>query len=523
MEEPEPLPDALDYTAWVATYFADAASAPMGERHRRVGAWVQSLRPNVKPLALIEIWPRGSGKSTTAELAAAYLSTLGTRHFVLYVSGTQDQANKHVQAIATLLESLQVERKLNHFGQSRGWTAQLLRTASGFNVAAYGLDAALRGLKLDQFRPDVIIFDDIDDDEDSPETIKKKDRIIRRSILPSGSKDAAVLFIQNLIHSESIASRLLKKRAKFLLRRHPIGFEVAVHGLKTELVQVESGEHEYRITEGTASWEGQSLETCESQINEWSLDDFQREAQHEVEGTGGFFFNASAFRRVTVEEFRTLVAEGTRFRWCRAWDLAATFGGGDWTVGVLMAMTPNKVCFVVDVIRHQIDSSRVRTLMLRTAQRDSRGEIWSPDEYDKRSGEISKHGELRFLLDDRGPEHPRKIHIHLPQDPAQAGKDQASQLREMLAGFGARTEPVNGSKAVRARGWSDRVNSLNACIVQGDWNHDYTEEHRLFREDQKHEEDDQVDPSADAYNDLASRAKADERAEDAKPFVLRTR
>jgi intein/homing endonuclease len=205
------------------------------------------------------------------------------RRFVLYVSGTQGQANKHVAGIATKFEQLGVPPLVGAYGNSKGWKVDLLRTSNGFNVLALGLDAAARGLKLDDFRPDLIIFDDIDSRHDSPDVVEKKISTITDSILPAGSTDCAVLFLQNKIHKNSVVSQLCDGRAKFLLTREPAEVEPAVYDLELEIEEDADGEPFFRIIGGRASWEGQDLATCEGQINDWGKSAFLREANHKTD------------------------------------------------------------------------------------------------------------------------------------------------------------------------------------------------------------------------------------------------
>ena len=194
-----------------------------------------------------------------------------TRRYVLYVCGTQEQADKHVGSIASLLEVLGVERAVNKFGTARGWRRDQLQTANGFNVTGIGLDVAIRGVKLDQYRPDLIILDDIDDDQDTVKTVNKKIDAITTSILPAGSSDLAVLFLQNLIHEEGIVSQLVDGRADFLHDREIPTVEPAVQGLEYRLEEQSDGSRIYRVTAGLPTWEGQNSRTCEAQINLWGL------------------------------------------------------------------------------------------------------------------------------------------------------------------------------------------------------------------------------------------------------------
>lgn len=274
-------PERRPWREWLHAKFPKAVSAAFAPRHVRLWEWIEAIRPGKKPRALVAILPRGGGKSSTAELGAVRVGETQTRKFALYVCATQSQANKHVQAIGGRFEDLGRARAVNGYGNSLGWRLDLLRVEGGYNVLALGLDAAGRGVKLGDDRPDFIVFDDVDERHDTEETVKKKIATITESIMPAGSSDAAVLFVQNRIHDNSIASQLANGTADFLLNREVVE-EKAVEGLEIASEALEDGTRRYRITAGTATWEGQNLATCEAQLNEWGRAAFMREAQHET-------------------------------------------------------------------------------------------------------------------------------------------------------------------------------------------------------------------------------------------------
>jgi predicted phage terminase large subunit-like protein len=449
--------------AWLTDNFPDIAHSPMAPRHQRLWKWFDSLGGSVLGRPRVEVWPRGGAKSATAELACAFLATRLTRRFVLYVCETQAQADLHVQTIGAHLERLGVVRAVSKYGVSRGWRKSELRTRDGFHVIGYGLDAASRGIKVGQFRPDVIIFDDIDSPRDSAAVLRNKLEGITTSILPAGSRECAVLFIQNLVHEDSVVAQLVDRRAQFLFNREVPTPDPAVLGLVTDIVQNDQGANVYAIKSGIATWEGQPLSACERQINDWGLRAFLREAQHEVQAANGYFFDTSKFE--IVEATPKLV------RVCLAWDLAATEGGGDHTAAVLLGKAENGQVYVLLVVRGQYSSERVREMVKSYA------------------------GYARHHFGDL-------VTIRLPQDPGQAGKAQADQLRRLLAGHNVIIRPATGPKPVRARGYGEQVNLGNVKLLKADWNSKYIEEHRKFQEDLSHEFDDQIDAASDAFNEL---------------------
>jgi predicted phage terminase large subunit-like protein len=160
---------------------------------------------------------------------------------------------------------------------------------------------------------------------------------------------------------------------------------------------------------------------------------------------------------------------------CRGWDLG---GGGDPTEGVLLGdRGPGEVprWVVLDCITHVGPPHEVHALVKRTAEAD-------------------------------GPE----VRIALPQDPGQAGKDQALTFRRELAGYSVVTRPVTGDKVTRAGPWSSQVGARNAALVRGPWTAAYVAQLHAFPDTPR---DDKVDASSEAFASLASRYEGTTRPE----------
>lgn len=152
----------------------------------------------------------------------------------------------------------------------------------------------------------------------------------------------------------------------------------------------------------------------------------------------------------------------------RAWDLGA---GGDPTEGVLIGdrgpgIVPRYV--VLDCITHVGPPHEVHALIARTAEAD-------------------------------GPD----VTVRLPQDPGQAGKDQALTYARELPGYAVRTKPVTGDKVVRAGPFSSQVGARNVAILRGPWTPGYVAQLHAFPDTPR---DDKVDASSDAFSELASRS-----------------
>ena len=147
----------------------------------------------------------------------------------------------------------------------------------------------------------------------------------------------------------------------------------------------------------------------------------------------------------------------------RAWDLAATEGGGDWTAGVRL-VAGEGAWQVADVVRLQGGPEAVVAAIRRTAEQDGTG-----------------------------------VPIGLPQDPGQAGRAQVGYLTARLAGWRVVSGPETGAKLVRAMPVASQANAGNLSLLRGGWNRAFLEELAAFPEGRC---DDQVDALSRAFGML---------------------
>ena len=161
------------------------------------------------------------------------------------------------------------------------------------------------------------------------------------------------------------------------------------------------------------------------------------------------------------------IPAGVIIKQVRAWDLAATKGGGDYTVGVLMGKGSDGRFYILDVVRGQYSSLEVEEVLKNTASRDG-----------------------------------RKVYVHLPQDPAAAGKMVAQRMVALLAGFKAKAKRVTGDKVTRATPFAAQVEAGNVVMLRGAWNKAFKDELTDFPQGKN---DDQVDAASDSFNELTEK------------------
>lgn len=354
-----------DLDEWLKELFPDSFTAPFGEHHRGLIEWAEQIRPDSHPNPFIGIWPRGGGKSTLVECLVIALGAPRlfehidedgerftraepARRYCAYVSETQAQADRHVEDIGTRLESRRVQvqypmlasPKVREHGQKQSWSRNRLITDSGFIVDAIGLNTASRGIKVEDVRPDLLVFDDIDDKHDTRKTTRKKETIIKDTIIPTFGRQAAIVGIQNKILPDGVFARLSDDRADFLIRRHVSGPRKAVRDLETEKrYDDEADRYIDTIVSGTPTWVGQDLEECQRRIEESGLSSFLRECQHKVEDVEGALWTRTQLEAVRVSGHPSLARIV----------IGVDPGGGTAETGIVVAgKARNGECYVLE-------------------------------------------------------------------------------------------------------------------------------------------------------------------------------
>jgi hypothetical protein len=299
----QPLPNhALTIEGWPRFMFPDTFDGPHGyaSHHLDFWRWIDAIRPGYSPDPLVYCVGRGEGKSTSLEAAAVKLGARygkrnpgAGRKFLLLIRATQQKANEAVRNIQSLLASPNIERyypglaspALTKEGRQKAYRMNLLRCANGYGILGVGLDGDVRGAKLEEYRPDVIALDDIDEDKQSYEVIQKNEKTITDAIIGAAADNVAFLVTQNLLRAGGIMSRLVDtgpNGARYLIDRKVIGPVPSIRGLQTEPQIDGDGRQRDIIAEGTPTWEGRPIEIYQKKINDQGLATFLKECQHEV-------------------------------------------------------------------------------------------------------------------------------------------------------------------------------------------------------------------------------------------------
>jgi len=160
--------------------------------------------------------PRGNAKSTIATLILPLWCIAGKRRrFIGVLSDTTEQAEEFLECIKAELEAN--ERLKEDFpdacSRGRTWKSGQIVTQNGVKVKCWGKRKRLRGARHGSRRPDLIVCDDLEDDENihSPDQREKDRQWFFKAVMKIGGRYTAYLVIGTILHYDSLLARLLKQ------------------------------------------------------------------------------------------------------------------------------------------------------------------------------------------------------------------------------------------------------------------------------------------------------------------------
>ena len=157
-------------------------------------------------------WSRELAKSTVVMFCVLFLVLTGRKRFVIMASATLAAAER---LLAPYRASLEGNARIRFFyGEQAGpgqWTSDFFVTRSGATFMAIGAGSAPRGARTGSVRPDVLLLDDFDTDEEcrNPVTLDKKWDWWEKALYPTRavSEPTLVVFCGNIIARDTCVGR----------------------------------------------------------------------------------------------------------------------------------------------------------------------------------------------------------------------------------------------------------------------------------------------------------------------------
>ena len=188
--------------------------------------WTSGVMKNMNPLMSAKVIsrakgsrqvtaaPRGHAKSTNFTFKDTLHSILYQyKHYCMILSDSSDQAEAFLEDIKTELEDN--AEIIEDFGLLKGdkaWRSGVILTKTDIKVEAIGSGKKIRGRKHRNWRPDLIVLDDIENDENvnTPEQRRKLKSWYDKAVSKAGDTYTDIMYIGTVLHYDSLLSNVLQ-------------------------------------------------------------------------------------------------------------------------------------------------------------------------------------------------------------------------------------------------------------------------------------------------------------------------
>jgi len=193
-------------------YFSEYITSPTADFQREMFKLTEDKN---KDPCIISAF-RSSAKSTIFSTSLPIWKIIsGQSHFVVIASQTQHQSRQHMSNIKKPLETNRL--LMNDIGPFNtentewGFTSGLIFDQYDAKLMVVSTEQSIRGLRYKQYRPDLIILDDIED-LNSTRTKEARDKIFNwfsSEILPLGTPETKIFVLGNFLHENSLVGKLM--------------------------------------------------------------------------------------------------------------------------------------------------------------------------------------------------------------------------------------------------------------------------------------------------------------------------
>jgi predicted phage terminase large subunit-like protein len=204
--------DALDLIAWGQAFLPKHFTAPPSAMHRWLADELGQLRTS-RGTKLNVVGPRGGAKSTVATLAYVLRAAVsGWEPYIWIVSDTITQANMHLANVKAELANnpLLTAAYPDAAGNGGKWQAGAIELKNGVAIEAYSTGQRLRGRRHGEYRPTLIVCDDIQNDShmSSPTQRESSHEWFHGALLKSGTPSTNIINLATALHRDALAMQL---------------------------------------------------------------------------------------------------------------------------------------------------------------------------------------------------------------------------------------------------------------------------------------------------------------------------
>lgn len=157
--------------------------------------------------------PRGHAKSTTFTFKdSIHAAVYAYKHYEIILSDSSEQAEGFLTDIKTEFEENAALKE--DFGDLEGrvWKSSVILLKNGVKIEAIGSGKKIRGRRHKQWRPDLIVCDDLENDENvnTADQRKKLRNWFYKAVSKAGDTYTDIVYIGTLLHFDALLANVAK-------------------------------------------------------------------------------------------------------------------------------------------------------------------------------------------------------------------------------------------------------------------------------------------------------------------------
>lgn len=211
---------AVDPNLFESEFFPNTARQAPAKYHDKIWQMLESSARRVN----IQV-QRGGAKTSKLRMFMLRRIAYGLARTILYVGRSQDKAIQSVSWIRKQIEHNHKFAKVYKLSQGTKWQdieCNIKHEVEGHTVTilAYGVTGSIRGVNIEDYRPDLIILDDILDEENTAteDQRKKMENLVYGALLASlaptvDAPDAKLVMLQTPLNRDDVSVKALKDPA----------------------------------------------------------------------------------------------------------------------------------------------------------------------------------------------------------------------------------------------------------------------------------------------------------------------
>ena len=257
-------------------------------------------------------WARELAKSTIIMFIIMYFALTGKKRNIILPSNSKENA---IRLLNVYRAQFEANLRINfYYGKQKGvkWTEDYFVTNNGASFIALGARQSPRGFKTDEVRPDVIIPDDFDTDEEcrNRDIIDDKWNWFEQALYftRSWSEPLLVIWAGNIIAKDCCITRAGKKATELAEREKPLGnWDI----LNIRMVDIKKPNPKNDFAYGVSVWpQKNSEERIEEVLAQISTSSAQKEAFNNPVSEGAYFKDIKWSAIPPLQKFPFLISYG---------------------------------------------------------------------------------------------------------------------------------------------------------------------------------------------------------------------